>query len=60
LNEAAFDYGYGAILSSPTGLMAAAIVGHQRAASVPGNVEPVPNMNFTGGSALATFGAAQE
>jgi len=57
LNEAGFDYSYGAILSDPIGLMAAT---NSADIKVPlpfaVTLNEVPNVTFTGGSSLATFG----
>jgi outer membrane receptor protein involved in Fe transport len=57
LNEAGFNYSYGAIISDPTGLMAAT---NSPDIKVPlpfaVTLNQVPNMSFTGGSGLATFG----
>ncbi len=57
LNEAGFDYSYGAIISNPIGLMAAT---NSPDIKVPlpfaVTLNQVPNVSFTGGSGLATYG----
>jgi outer membrane receptor protein involved in Fe transport len=57
LNEAGFDYSYGAIISDPVGLMAATNSPDIKAAlPFPVTLNQVPNVTFTGGSSLATYG----
>jgi hypothetical protein len=57
LNEAGFDYSYGAIISDPVGLMAATNSPDIKAGlPFPVTLNQVPNVAFTGGSSLATFG----
>ena len=57
INEVGFNYSYGAILSDPIGLMAAT---NSTDIKVPlpfkVTLNQVPNIAFTGGSGLATFG----
>lgn len=57
LNEVGFNYSYGAIISNPIGLMAAT---NSTDIKVPlpfaVTLNQVPNLSFTGGSGLATFG----
>ena len=57
LNEVGFDYSYGAIISDPVGLMAAT---NSPDIKVPlpfaVTLNQVPNVTFTGGSSLASFG----
>ena len=57
LNDIGFNYSYGAIISDPIGLMAAT---NSTDIKVPlpfaVTLNQVPNMSFTGGSSLATFG----
>ncbi len=57
LNEAGFDYSYGAIVSDPTGLMATANSPDIKPTlPFPVTLHEVPNVTFSGGSSLATFG----
>ena len=57
LNEIGFNYSYGAIISNPIGLMAAT---NSPDIKIPlpfaVTLNQVPNLSFTGGSGLATFG----
>jgi outer membrane receptor protein involved in Fe transport len=57
LNEVGFNYSYGGIFSNPTGLMAATNSPDIKVpVPFPVTLNQVPNMSFTGGSSLATFG----
>jgi outer membrane receptor protein involved in Fe transport len=57
LNDAGFNYSYGGIFSNPTGLMAATNSPDIKVPlPFPVTLNQVPNMSFTGGASLATFG----
>jgi outer membrane receptor protein involved in Fe transport len=57
LNEVGFNYSYGAIVSDPIGLMAATNSPDIKVPlPFPVTLNQVPNISFTGGSSLATFG----
>jgi len=57
VNEIGFNYSYGAIISNPTGLMAATNSPDIKVPlPFPVTLNQVPNLSFTGGSGLATFG----
>jgi len=57
VNELGFNYTYGAILSDPIGLLAPTNSPDIKAnLPFPVTLNQVPNMTFTGGSSLASFG----
>lgn len=57
LNEAGFNYSYGAIISDPTGLMAATNSPDIKVPlPFPVTLNQVPSLSFTAGSGLGTFG----
>ncbi|MDP8982993.1 MAG: TonB-dependent receptor [Acidobacteriota bacterium] len=57
LNEVGFNYSYGAIISDPVGLLAATVSSDIKVPlPFPVTLNQVPNLSFTGGSSLATFG----
>lgn len=57
INEVGFNYSYGAIISDPVGLMAATNSTDIKVPlPFPVTLNQVPNLSFTGGSGLATFG----
>ena len=61
LNEAGFNYSYGAILSDPIGLMAASNSPDIKVPlPFPVTLNQVPHLTFTGGSSLSTHGAYQD
>ena len=57
LNEAGFNYSYGAIISNPTGLMSSQVSpGIKPVLPFPSTLARVPTLTFTGGTSLTSFG----